>query len=74
MPDDVQEHTNPLAAALIEAALWRELATEAQNKVDVLAEQSYAQQLELDDLRAQVHDCNEYALRLQYDLERCRDR
>jgi hypothetical protein len=73
MPDELQEHTNPLGAALIEAALWRELATEAQHKVDQWVEKYLAQQLELDDLRAQLHDCNEYALRLQYDLERCRD-
>ena len=28
----------------------------------------------IEDLRKQLHDCNEYALLLQYDLERCRDR
>jgi hypothetical protein len=28
----------------------------------------------IENLRQRLHDCNEYALRLQNDLERCRER
>jgi hypothetical protein len=28
---------------------------------------------DIEQLRQRLHDCNEYALRLQYKLERCRD-
>jgi molecular chaperone GrpE (heat shock protein) len=28
---------------------------------------------EIEELRRRLHDCNEYALRLQRELERCRD-
>jgi hypothetical protein len=53
MPDEPQQHTDPLAAALIQAALWRQLATEAQDLLDPLLEKIHALELRLD-----RHDCS----------------
>ena len=53
MPDKAQQHTDPLAAALIHAALWRQIATEAQELLDALVEKIHALELKLD-----CHDCS----------------
>jgi hypothetical protein len=70
MPDRAQQHTDPLAAALIEAQIWRELTIEAQELLDPLLNKIHEQQQEMEELRARLHDANEYALRLQYRWDR----
>jgi hypothetical protein len=53
MPDEPQQHTDPLAAALIQAALWRQIATEAQELLDSALAEIHALELRLD-----CHDCS----------------
>jgi hypothetical protein len=53
MPDEAQQHTDPLAKALIEAALWRQVAMEAQELLDSALAEIHALELKLD-----CHDCS----------------
>jgi uncharacterized coiled-coil protein SlyX len=41
----------------------------------VAAQRDYIKELhkDIEQLRQRLHDCNEYALQLKYQLERCRD-